>query len=225
MDTLYNLNGQTVATRTPTGVYYLHGDHLGSVSLTSSAGTPGSLVSAQDFDPWGQMRGTGTITQTSLNYTGQRKDSTGLLYYHARYYDPLLARWISPDTLVPGTAMGAGGAMGTLGMDDKAALRPLTVDFHEVKFASGLGEEDRFTQQKGFDFQLSKDDKKKAKNGQGPANPQALNRYSYVLNNPLRYTDPTGHDSGVITIYGQDAIMLVAPATWRKNCTTTCHSE
>ncbi|MEP7134620.1 MAG: RHS repeat-associated core domain-containing protein [Chloroflexota bacterium] len=27
----------------------------------------------------------------------------------------------------------------------------------------------------------------------GAANPQALNRYSYTLNNPLRYTDPTGH--------------------------------
>jgi len=26
-----------------------------------------------------------------------------------------------------------------------------------------------------------------------PGNPQALNRYSYVLNNPLRYTDPTGN--------------------------------
>ena len=26
-----------------------------------------------------------------------------------------------------------------------------------------------------------------------PGNPQALNRYSYVLNNPLRYTDPTGY--------------------------------
>jgi len=26
-----------------------------------------------------------------------------------------------------------------------------------------------------------------------PGNPQALNRYSYVLNNPLKYTDPTGH--------------------------------
>jgi len=27
----------------------------------------------------------------------------------------------------------------------------------------------------------------------GPANPQQLNRYSYVLNNPVRGTDPTGH--------------------------------
>ena len=26
-----------------------------------------------------------------------------------------------------------------------------------------------------------------------PGNPQSLNRYSYVLNNPVRYTDPTGH--------------------------------
>lgn len=24
-------------------------------------------------------------------------------------------------------------------------------------------------------------------------NPQVLNRYSYVVNNPLKYTDPSGH--------------------------------
>ncbi len=26
-----------------------------------------------------------------------------------------------------------------------------------------------------------------------PANPQALNRYTYTLNNPLKYSDPSGH--------------------------------
>ncbi len=27
-----------------------------------------------------------------------------------------------------------------------------------------------------------------------PGNPQSLNRYAYVYNNPLRYVDPSGHD-------------------------------
>jgi hypothetical protein len=27
----------------------------------------------------------------------------------------------------------------------------------------------------------------------GPGNPQALNRYAYTLNNPVKYTDPSGH--------------------------------
>jgi RHS repeat-associated protein len=33
-----------------------------------------------------------------------------------------------------------------------------------------------------------------------PGNPQALNRYAYVYNNPLRYTDPSGHCPWCITI-------------------------
>ena len=32
-----------------------------------------------------------------------------------------------------------------------------------------------------------------------PANPQSFNRYSYVRNNPLRYTDPSGHDPTLCT--------------------------
>jgi len=49
------------------------------------------------------------------------------------------------------------------------------------------------TLQQGFYFQLSNRDRQNAAIPWGPANPQALNRYSYVQNNPLRYTDPTGH--------------------------------
>jgi len=78
---------------------------------------------------YGQVRYLWGALSTTYNFTGQRLDGdTGLLYYGARYYDPALGMFLSPDTLVP-----------------------------------------------------------------EPGNPQALNRYSYVYNNPLRYTDPNGH--------------------------------
>ncbi len=36
-----------------------------------------------------------------------------------------------------------------------------------------------------------------------PDNPQAFNRYSYCLNNPLRYVDPTGHDPNDFYVFVQ----------------------
>jgi len=45
-----------------------------------------------------------------------------------------------------------------------------------------------------------------------PNNPQSLNRYSYVLNNPLRYTDPTGngpHDNAVLDFLNDIANVVV----------------
>jgi len=41
----------------------------------------------------------------------------------------------------------------------------------------------------------------------GPADPQQLNRYSYVLNNPVRGTDPSGHCFGVLG--GIDTLLCV----------------
>uniref|UniRef100_A0A7C4PXQ2 RHS repeat-associated core domain-containing protein n=1 Tax=Bellilinea caldifistulae TaxID=360411 RepID=A0A7C4PXQ2_9CHLR len=76
---------------------------------------------------------------TNCHFTAQREEATLSLYdYRARFYDPLLGRFIQPDSLVPGA-------------DD----------------------------------------------------PLAWDRYVYTLNNPVRYTDPSGHmfsvdmDSGV----------------------------
>jgi len=99
----YTFGGQTVAVRDSAEpadpVSYLHGDQLGSVSVASGAGA--SNKGSQRFDPWGKAIA-GAISQTRKNYTGQYLDTTGLLYYHARYYDPAIARFVSADNVVPG---------------------------------------------------------------------------------------------------------------------------
>lgn len=105
----------------------------------------------------------------------------------------MLARFVSADTVVPGMAIGAGGALGTLGMDKNASMKGLTTNYQEVGMVSAVNQENQVTIQKGFYFQLNNSDKKKTKAFDGPLNSQSLNRYSYVLNNPLRYSDPTGH--------------------------------
>jgi hypothetical protein len=87
------------------------------------------------------------------------------------------------------TASGSGGGAATLGVDSSSQLAPLAVDFHEPGFVASLAKEN----QQGFWFQMSEEERKQAASPWGPQNPQALNRYSYVRNNPLRYTDPSGH--------------------------------
>jgi hypothetical protein len=53
----YLFNGQVVAMRdsSTNAVTYLHGDHLGSVSLATNSS--GAVVSQQEFDPWGKACG------------------------------------------------------------------------------------------------------------------------------------------------------------------------
>jgi uncharacterized protein RhaS with RHS repeats len=85
--TLYTFNGRVVAERTKTSgggntLHYLHSDHLGSVAYTTSSS--GALVSRQDYTPWGDRRGSLNISETALDFTGQRRNGTGLLFYNAR---------------------------------------------------------------------------------------------------------------------------------------------
>jgi RHS repeat-associated protein len=101
--------------------------------MTDSVGA--QIGNTVKYLPFGEARATVTIPTDKL-FTGQRLDGTGLYYYNARYYDPLIGRFISADTVI-----------------------------------------------------------------QSMANPQCLNRYSYCLNNPLKYSDPSGHD---VVINGVD---------------------
>jgi RHS repeat-associated protein len=130
----YAFGGAMVAMRTAetATLTYLHGDHLGSVSLTTDAS--GNVVSQQRYKPYGDVRWSGGAgLPTDFTFTSQRAGPPGyvgsLTDFVARYYSPALGRFVSADTIVPGAG-----------------------------------------------------------------NPASFNRYAYVLNSPLKYTDPTGHD-------------------------------
>jgi RHS repeat-associated protein len=81
-------------------VVWLHGDHLGSTSLATSA--TGEALSRQLYYPFGEQRWASAGLPTDFQFTGQRIQSTIALYdYHARFYDPYVGRFIQPDTIVP----------------------------------------------------------------------------------------------------------------------------
>jgi RHS repeat-associated protein len=100
--TRYYFAGSTrVAMRKNNAVYYLLSDHLGSTSLTTDQN--GQNPVKQYYLPWGEVRYTDGNLQTKYTYTGQYSNvgEFGLMYYNARYYDPLLSRFSSADTIVP----------------------------------------------------------------------------------------------------------------------------
>jgi RHS repeat-associated protein len=123
------LSASTVTTR------YFHTDNLGSIAVITDE--TGAVVERDGYDAWGKRRfpngaddPTGSLTsQTTRGFTGQEELSdVGLVHLNGRVYDPLIARMMSADPMVP-----------------------------------------------------------------DPMNGQAWNRYSYVVNNPLAFTDPSGY--------------------------------
>jgi len=116
-----------VAEQRGTTKSWYHADHLGSIRMLTDAS--GVKVRSYDYKPFGDTAGQSGSTANTRGYGGHIKDDeSGLIYMGARYYDPALGRFISPDTIIPDTT-----------------------------------------------------------------NPQAFNRYSYVYNNPINNTDPSGH--------------------------------
>jgi len=79
---------------------YYHKDHLGSSTALTDAN--GVKVETTEYMPFGHQRDhTGTVV-SNYRYTDQELDpETGLYNYGARLYDPVIGRFISPDSLVP----------------------------------------------------------------------------------------------------------------------------
>ena len=80
-------------------VSYLHRDHLASVRAISHA--TGTLARQTSYTPFGVPTDTDfqpAVADESKGFIGERyDDETGLSYLNARYYDPLLGRFIQPD--------------------------------------------------------------------------------------------------------------------------------
>ncbi len=85
-------------------IIYFHPDHLGSTSIVTNA--TGSVTENIQYFPFGETRQDYVPLNggdpTSYKYTSQEFDAeTSLYYYNARYYNPVMGRFISADTIVP----------------------------------------------------------------------------------------------------------------------------
>jgi len=98
------MDGQTMARIKSTGPFtaysdeitWLHHDHLGS----AVAGTDetGAVAWTEKFTPYGIALMNDAANDNQAGFTGHMKDTdTGLTYMQARYYDPVVSRFLSHD--------------------------------------------------------------------------------------------------------------------------------
>jgi RHS repeat-associated protein len=76
---------------------YLLGDALGS-TLALADGS-GSVATQYSYEPFGTSSVSGTSSSSEFGYTGREDDGTGVYYYRARYYHPVLQRFLSEDPI------------------------------------------------------------------------------------------------------------------------------
>jgi RHS repeat-associated protein len=95
--TSYYLGDRLVAQKTGDVLRYIHQDSLSSTSVMTTS--TGDLDSSIKYLPFGATR-SGSVS-TDKKFTGKRLDGTGLYFYEARYYDPTIGRFTSPDTAAP----------------------------------------------------------------------------------------------------------------------------
>ena len=81
---------------------YVHRDHLKTVRLETD--DSGAVALRQRFQPYGDKvpQTSGSCSPESRGFIGERHDDgTGLIDLNARWYDPVLARFVTPDDWDP----------------------------------------------------------------------------------------------------------------------------
>jgi len=80
--------------------FFYHGDHLGSSNFITD--DLGAVYQDLEYFPYGEtwVEDGGSGQMPMYRFTGKELDpETGLYYFGARYYDPVLSRWISADPI------------------------------------------------------------------------------------------------------------------------------
>ncbi|MDR3390939.1 MAG: RHS repeat-associated core domain-containing protein [Sulfuriferula sp.] len=95
---LTGLNADEIYTRTNgAGTNNYLTDALGStIALTDTSGV---IQTQYSYEPYGNATVMGASSDNAYQYTGRENDNTGLYYYRARYYHPVLQRFISEDPI------------------------------------------------------------------------------------------------------------------------------
>jgi RHS repeat-associated protein len=107
--------------------YTYHHDALESV--LGQSGNTGTVVAAQGYTSFGStVNATGSSNNT-LKFTGREQDTeTGLYYYRARYYDPLIGRFLSEDPIRSGLNFYTYGLNNPIHLNDPYGLTQNDID-------------------------------------------------------------------------------------------------
>jgi len=90
------MGGRAIARVRGSDVEWTHADHLGSPAAATSAA--GAVLWREDHTPFGEARQSPTGNADNEGFTGHIADAaTGLVYMQARYYDPVVGRFLSSD--------------------------------------------------------------------------------------------------------------------------------
>jgi RHS repeat-associated protein len=71
----------------------------GSNSTVGLVNSSGSLATQFTYEPFGRTTFSGSGSSNLYRYTGRELDLTGLYFLRARYYNPILQRFLSPDPI------------------------------------------------------------------------------------------------------------------------------